>query len=62
MREVIEDACGKLGVPVLKTAIREAVAAREAQSFRESIHDYAPKSKPAQDYAALLVELGITEG
>lgn len=61
MREVIEGGCGKLGVPVLKTAIREAVAAREAQSFRESIHDYAPKSKPAQDYRALLVELGITE-
>lgn len=62
LREVIEEGCEKLGVPVLKTAIREAVAAREAQSFRESIHDYAPKSKPAQDYRALLGELGITEG
>lgn len=61
MREVIEAGCGKLGVPVLKTAIRDAVAAREAQVYRQSIHDYAPKSKPAQDYRALLGELGIAE-
>lgn len=61
LREVIEGGCEKLGVPVLKTAIREAVAAREAQSYRQSIHDYAPKSKPAQDYRTLLEELGITE-
>lgn len=61
LREVIEGGCEKLGVPVLETAIRGAVAAREAQSYRESIHSYAPKSKPAQDYRALLDELGITE-
>ena len=60
MREVVEGGCEKLGVPVCRTAIREAVAAREAQSYRESIHEYAPKSKPAQDYRALLDELGIT--
>ena len=62
LREVIEAGCEKLGLPVCETAIREAVAAREAQSFRESIHTYAPKSKPAQDYRALLDELGITGG
>ena len=61
LREVIEGGCEKLGVPVCKTAIREAVAAREAQSYRQSIHDYAPKSKPAKDYRALLEELGIAE-
>lgn len=61
MREVITEGCAKLGIPVCETAIREAVAAREAQVCRESIHSYAPKSKPAQDYRALLHELGITE-
>ena len=62
LREVIADGCESLGVPMLNTAIREAVAAREAQSFRKSLFAYAPKSKPAQDYRALLDELEITEG
>lgn len=61
MRGVIEDGCEKLGVPVLSTSVHDAVAAREAQVYRQSIHEYAPNSKPAKDYRALLDELGITE-
>ena len=42
-----------------KTAIREGVAVKEAQTVRQSLFDYAPKSKPAQDYKAFMEELSI---
>ena len=59
LSEVIAENCASLGVPVFRTQIREGVAVREAQTQRQSIFDYAPKSKPARDYAALLDELGL---
>lgn len=59
LRESLEKNCEALGVPVFTTAIREGIAAREAQTLRESLFTYAPKSKPAQDYAALMGELKI---
>lgn len=34
--------------------IREAVAIREAQTLQRSLYEYAPNSKPAQDYLQLL--------
>ena len=33
--------------------IRQGIAIREAQTMRQSIFDYAPKSKPAEDYQTL---------
>lgn len=59
LRDNLEDKCSALGVRLFKTAIREGVAVKEAQTVRESLFDYAPKSKPAQDYNALMQELNI---
>lgn len=59
LTEVITDKCRELGIPVYKTTIREGVAVREAQTQRQSIFTYAPKSKPAKDYLQLLKEIGI---
>ena len=59
LTDVIADKCRELGIPVYKTTIREGVAIREAQTQRESIFDYAPKSKPAKDYMQLIKEIGL---
>ena len=42
-----------MGIPFL-AAIREAVAIREAQTLQRDLYEYAPNSKPAQDYLQLL--------
>lgn len=60
LTEVITGKCAEMGIPVLNTTISESVAIREAQTQRQSIFDYAPKSKPAIEYMALLNEIGIT--
>ena len=61
-RDII-DTMGKkaaeLKIPVLKTTIRDGVAVREAQTLRQSLFEYAPKSKPARDYLDLLDEIGL---
>ena len=57
--EVIKESCAELNIPVFDTTISESVAVREAQTYRQSIIDYAPKSKPAQQYLQLLEEIGI---
>lgn len=61
-REIIDTMTQKaaeLDIPVLKTSIREGVAVREAQTLRQSLFAYAPKSKPAHDYLDLLAEIGL---
>lgn len=50
-QNIIETARG-LNIPYLG-AIREGVAIREAQALQENLFNYAPKSKPAQDYMKL---------
>ena len=55
--ETMREKCKAMGVPVLKTTIREAVAVREAQTMQQSLYKYAPKSKPAEDYLRLLKEI-----
>lgn len=55
--DTMRDKCAAMGVPVLKSTIREAVAVREAQTLQQSLYEYAPKSKPAQDYIKLLEEV-----
>ena len=57
--ETMEHKAAELNVPILSSAIREGVAVREAQTLRQSLFEYAPKSKPAQDYLELLAEIGL---
>lgn len=59
LTEVITDKCRELDIPVYKTTIREGVAVREAQTQRQSIFDYAPRSNPAKDYKQLIKEIGL---
>lgn len=59
LREGLEQVCSDLGIPLFSTAISEGIATKEAQTLRKSLFTYAPKSKPAQDYAALMGELKI---
>ena len=59
LSDVIKDKCAELSIPVYKTAIREGVAIREAQTQRQSIFDYAPRSNPAKDYKQLIKEIGL---
>lgn len=56
MAETIEARAQEMGLPFL-LAIREAVAIREAQTLQRSLYEYAPRSKPAADYLALLDRL-----
>ena len=59
LTDVITDKCRELDIPVYKTTIREGVAIREAQTQRQSIFDYAPRSNPAKDYKQLIKEIGL---
>lgn len=52
IKDVITDKGKETGAPFLM-AIRAGVAIREAQALQLSLFDYAPKSKPAQDYKKL---------
>jgi len=53
MAETIKGKAAEMGIPFL-TAIREAVAIREAQTLQRSLYEYAPNCKPAADYLELL--------
>lgn len=46
-----------MGTKVFDTKIREAVAIREAQTVKQDIFTYAPKSNVAQDYSSFIDEL-----
>ena len=59
MADAIKERCAALKIPFIDVPIREGVAIREAQTMQESIFTYAPKSKPAADYMALLDALKI---
>lgn len=56
IREIAEQTASKLHTRLYKTAIREAVAVREAQTCLQDIFTYAPKSKPAEDYKHFIDE------
>ena len=56
MGETIQARAAEMGIPFLM-AIREAVAIREAQTLQRSLYEYAPNSKPADDYLHLLEKL-----
>ena len=55
--ELVEETAAQLSTKVYKTKIREGIATKEAQASKQSIFEYAPRSKPAQDYAAFIKEL-----
>lgn len=59
LQAVITETCESMGMPVYKTTIREAIAAREAQTYRKSIFDHAPNSTTATDYMALIEEMNL---
>ena len=56
LRDVIADKGKEAGAPLLGT-IRAGVAVREAQALQLSLFEYAPHSKPAQDYKQLFKQL-----
>ena len=61
MAEQIQQRAAAENVPYLG-AIRKAVAIQEAQAMQESLFDYAPKSKPAEDYLALFDRIAGNQG
>lgn len=55
--EALAATAKSMGTTLLHTSIRECTAAKEAQSFRKSLLEYAPQCTTAQDYKALVSEL-----
>ena len=61
VRELMGQLAQRLGTRVYQSAIREAIAVKEAQISRENLFTYAPGSNVAKDYQAFLQEaLGIS--
>ncbi len=52
LRDAIAERAQEMGVPFLM-GIRPGIAIREAQAMQRSLYDYAPRSKPAEDYKKL---------
>lgn len=52
MKEVMQQTGSEIGAPYLME-IRTGVKIREAQAMQQSLYQYAPTSKPAQDYKEL---------
>ena len=52
LKDVITEKGREIGSPFL-SIIRPGIAIREAQAMQQSLFDYAPNSKPAQDYKEL---------
>ena len=52
LQEAIAERGQEIGAPFL-IGIRPGIAIREAQAMQQSLFDYAPHSKPAQDYKKL---------
>ena len=59
MADAIRAGCKELGIPFIDAPIREGVAVREAQLLQTSLFAYAPRSKPAADFEALLDAIDI---
>jgi chromosome partitioning protein len=56
IKDGIEAKALELNAPMYKTVIREGVAIKEAQTQQQSLFEYAPMSKPAQDYMDFISE------
>lgn len=59
LRESIVKQAQDMGTKVFDTYIRESVSVEQAQALRQSLFEYAPKSNPALDYAALFAEMHL---
>ena len=59
LRGDIDEMAQQMGTKVFKTFIRDSVAVGKAQARQMSLFDYAPRSNPAADYAALYKELKL---
>ncbi len=57
LAEMILQTAKKFNTKLFDTAIRESVTIREAQARQMNIFTYAPKSKAADDYRALIDEI-----
>lgn len=57
--ELITTICKDNGVKVLKSRIRRGVAVQEAHALKQSLFEYAPKTKPTLDYLSLAKELKL---
>lgn len=55
--EVFNKPAKAIHTQVFSTPIREGIAIKEAHLMRQSLYEYALKSKPAQDYLAFTEEL-----
>lgn len=55
--DMIADMAAKLDTKVFAAKIREGVALRETQVYKQDIFSYAPKSNAAADYRALVAEM-----
>ncbi len=55
--EMAEELAKQLNSRVFQAKIRQSVAVAEAPAHCQSVLDYAPKSKPALDYAAFVDEV-----
>lgn len=56
MQAVFDRKAKEMGTRLYKSTIRKGVAVKEAEAMRQSLFDYAPKSKVAEDYAAFINE------
>ena len=61
LKDLIENTAKTIQAKVFNKPIREAVAIKEAQATHKDIFTYAPDSKVAGDYKALIEELLATE-
>ena len=57
VRQMAEEAAKIFDSVVFDTAIREAIAVKEAQISRASLYEWAPKSNVAADYMAFVEEV-----
>lgn len=57
IRLQLEDVANNMQTKIFETFIRPAVVVKESQGWRESLAFYDPKSKPAQDYRTMTLEL-----
>ncbi|MGE4275694.1 MAG: ParA family protein [Lawsonibacter sp.] len=63
VEELAERVARMLGSKVFQTKIRASVSVAESPAHGQSVLTYAPTSKPAMDYRALLDEIiGVEEG
>jgi len=55
--ELLQDAAAQLNTRVFDTRIRECIAIGEAQTVKQDIYSYAPRSNAAADYTAFTQEV-----